>query len=77
MRSFKRVLITGIIFSEELFSRKTSNTQLSIHGRPRWHSTTTNNNLRKIQDKVAIYECDLCDLSSVTRNIKIQARSNI
>lgn len=74
MRNFKNVLITGIsgsggsYLAERILNRFP---EISIHGISRWHSTTTNNNLRKIQDKVALYECDLCDLSSVIRTLKL------
>jgi len=74
MRNFKRVLITGIsgsggsYLAEQILER---NPNISIHGITRWHSTTTVNNLRKIANKVQIYECDLCDLSSVIRTLEI------
>ena len=74
MRNFKRVLITGIsgsggsYLAEQILER---NPNISIHGITRWHSTTTANNLRNIANKVQIYECDLCDLSSVIRTLEI------
>ena len=74
MRNFKRVLITGIsgsggsYLAEQILER---NHNISIHGITRWHSTTTANNLRKISNKVQVYECDLCDLSSVIRTLEI------
>ncbi len=73
MRNFKRVLITGIsgsggsYLAEQIIK---NNSDIAIHGLSRWHSTTNLNNLRKIKDKIQIYECDLCDLSSVLRAIK-------
>ena len=62
MRNFKRVLITGIsgsggsYLAEQIIK---NNSDISIHGLSRWHSTTNLNNLRKIKDKIRIYECDL------------------
>ena len=74
MRNFKRVLITGISGSGGSYlAERISNRfpEISIHGISRWHSTTTVSNLKKIQDKVSLYECDLCDLSSVIRTLKL------
>ena len=72
MRTFERVLITGIsgsggsYLAEQILKRLP---EISVYGISRWHSTTTNNNLRNIKNKVNLYECDLCDLSSVIRTI--------
>ena len=72
MRNFKKVLITGIsgsggsYLAEQLLERFP---EISIHGITRWHSTTTISNLIKIQKKITLYECDLCDLSSVIRTL--------
>ena len=80
MRNFKRVLITGIsgsggsYLAERILNRFP---EISIHGISRWHSTTTVNNLRKIKDKISIYECDLCDLSSVIRTFEPAPSINI
>ncbi len=74
MRNFKRVLITGIsgsggsYLAERILTRFP---ETSIHGISRWHSTTTINNLRNIQNKINVYECDLCDLSSVIRTLNL------
>jgi GDP-4-dehydro-6-deoxy-D-mannose reductase len=41
---------------------------LEIHGISRWH-TDRSSNLRNVQDRVKLFECDLTDLSSVIRTL--------
>ena len=38
-----------------------------IHGISRWHSTSQARNLENVADRIEMHECDLCDLSSITR----------
>ena len=74
MRNFNRVLITGISGSGGSYLAEQILARLPvtyIHGISRWHSTTTQNNLRKIKSKINLHECDLCDLSSVIRTLNI------
>jgi GDP-4-dehydro-6-deoxy-D-mannose reductase len=44
-----------------------NNTDYEVHGCTRWHSTTTNNNLESIKDRITIHESDLLDLASLIR----------
>jgi GDP-4-dehydro-6-deoxy-D-mannose reductase len=68
----KRALITGIAGSggSYLAEYLVSNTDLEVHGISRWHSTTTNHNLKAIAHKIKMHECDLTDLSATIRAIQ-------
>ena len=67
----KRALITGISGSGASYLADFLLFQnLEIHGMARWHSTSTNNNLKNIADKITIHDCDLLDLSSVIRTLR-------
>ena len=73
-RKIKNVLITGISGSGGSYLTEyivQNHPTVKVHGIARWHSTTTTNNLNTIKDKVNIHECDLNDLSSVFRTLKI------
>ncbi len=68
MNKFKRVLITGISGSggSYLAEHIVNNfPDVSVAGTSRWHSTTSSNNLKSIQNKIKLFECDLNDYSSV------------
>ena len=68
----KRALITGIAGSggsylaEYLISKK----DIEVHGISRWHSTTSNSNLKNIKNDIIMHECDLNDLSATIRAIE-------
>ena len=68
----KRALITGIAGSggsylaEFLISKK----DIEVHGISRWHSTTSNSNLKNIKNDIIMHECDLNDLSATIRAIE-------
>ena len=68
----KRALITGIAGSggSYLAEYLVHNTDLEVHGISRWHSTTTNHNLKAISHKIKMHECDLTDLSATIRAIE-------
>mgnify|MGYP003137290574 CR=1 FL=1 len=68
----KRALITGIAGSggSYLAEYLINNTDLEVHGISRWHSTTSNSNLKAISHKLVMHECDLTDLSATIRAIK-------
>ena len=40
---------------------------VEVFGTSRWHSTTSNKNIRHIKDKITLFECDLNDMSSIIR----------
>lgn len=64
----ERVLITGISGSGGSYLADyiaEHHPEVAIHGLVRWHSTTTQDNLRSIRDRVALHECDLMDFSSI------------
>jgi len=67
----KRALITGIAGSggsylaEFLVSRG-----VDVHGISRWHSTTSNSNLKNVINDITLHECDLNDLSATIRAIE-------
>ena len=72
MRKFERVLITGIsgsggsYLAEQILNQQPN---IKLSGTSRWHSTTNKINLKNIQDKVKLYECDLNDFSSILRTL--------
>lgn len=73
MREFKKILITGISGSggSYLADHLLENAhQVEVHGVSRWHSTTSNHNLNTSHPRLFVHECDLTDLSSVTRVLK-------
>ena len=41
----------------------------NLHGISRWHSTSESRNLENVYDRIKMYECDLCDLSSVVNTL--------
>ncbi|HAM39139.1 MAG TPA: GDP-mannose 4,6-dehydratase [Elusimicrobia bacterium] len=69
-RKIKKVVITGISGSGGSYLAEyilNNHPDVELHGITRWHSTTTNKNLKNIMQKVLIHDCDLTDLSSVFR----------
>jgi GDP-4-dehydro-6-deoxy-D-mannose reductase len=72
-RSFRKALITGVTGSggsylaEQLVA---SSAVQEVHGVSRWHSTSSQKNLKSVADKVVVHECDLLDVSSITRCLK-------
>ena len=68
----KRALITGIAGSggSHLAEYLVDNEEIEVHGVSRWHSTTSNKNLKRIRDKVTLHECDLNDLSATIRALE-------
>jgi len=72
-RKIKKILITGITGSGGSYLSEyiaENHKSVEISGISRWHSTTSNNNISKIRNKINIYECDLNDLSSILKVIK-------
>lgn len=68
------VLITGITGSGGSYLAEyilEHHPEVNLFGLHRWHSATTLSNIDSFKDKVQILECDLCDLSSVIRALKI------
>jgi len=68
----KRALITGIAGSGGSYLAEflLNNTDLEVHGISRWHSTTSNSNLKGISHKIKMHECDLTDLSATIRALQ-------
>jgi len=68
----KRALITGIAGSggSHLAEYLVDNEDIEVHGVSRWHSTTSNANLKRIKDDIILHECDLNDLSATIRTIE-------
>jgi len=68
----KRALITGIAGSggSYLAEYLVENENIEVHGISRWHSTTSNANLRNIKDSITLHECDLNDLSATIRALE-------
>jgi GDPmannose 4,6-dehydratase/GDP-4-dehydro-6-deoxy-D-mannose reductase len=64
----KKVLITGIngsagsYFAEYLVLNQPD---VEIHGISRWHSTSSEENIKGIRNKINMHECDLMDYSSI------------
>ena len=69
-RKFNKILITGISGSGGSFLAEyilENHPNVEVHGISRWHSTSTNNNLNNILDKIILHESDLLDLGSIIR----------
>ncbi|HBQ98615.1 MULTISPECIES: GDP-mannose 4,6-dehydratase [unclassified Roseofilum] len=67
-KKINRVLITGISGSGGSYLAEyivNHHPHVEIHGMSRWHSTTTQDNLAAIRDKVIVHETDLTDFGSV------------
>jgi GDPmannose 4,6-dehydratase/GDP-4-dehydro-6-deoxy-D-mannose reductase len=72
-RTFKTALITGITGSggSYLADHIVDNVPgVAVHGIARWHSTSSNSNLRHAGNRAIVHECDLTDLSAILRVIK-------
>lgn len=66
-----KALITGIAGSGGSYLAEFLVSQgIEVHGISRWHSTTSNSNLKNIIDDITLHECDLNDLSAVIRSLK-------
>ena len=68
----KKVLITGITGSGGSYLAEYINDNfknVKIHGIARWHSTTSQNNLSSIQNKVTVHDVDLNDLGATLSTI--------
>jgi GDPmannose 4,6-dehydratase/GDP-4-dehydro-6-deoxy-D-mannose reductase len=68
----KRALITGIAGSggSHLAEYLVENENVEVHGISRWHSTTSNINLKRVKNDITLHECDLNDLSATIRAIE-------
>jgi len=67
-RKIKRALITGIAGSGGSYLAEylvQNHPEIETHGISRWHSTTAQNNLSEVADKVTVHEADLLDMGSV------------
>lgn len=72
-RTIKKVIITGISGSGGSYLAEyivNNHPDVEVYGISRWHSTSTNKNLKNILDKITMYECDLTDFSSVVNTLK-------
>ena len=72
-KRIKNILITGISGSGGSYLAEyldSLNLNFKIHGISRWHSTSNLNNLKNIENKLLIHECDLNDLSSTLSTLK-------
>lgn len=74
------VLITGITGSGGSYLAEyilENHAPINLFGLHRWHSSGHLHNIERIQDKITILECDLCDLSSVIRALQISRPDKI
>ncbi len=72
-RNFKTALITGISGSGGSYLAEhivNNYKHIDVHGISRWHSTSNQSNLKFIESKIVVHECDLMDFSSVARVLK-------
>ena len=72
-RNFKTVLITGITGSGGSYLADyivENHPEVKVNGLTRWHSTTANQNLERSKEKIELHECDLNDVSAITRVLK-------
>ena len=68
----KKALITGIGGSGPSYLAEylTTIPNLEVSGISRWHTDSSNGNLKSIRDKVKLYTCDLTDMGSVIRTLE-------
>lgn len=72
-KDIKKIIITGIsgsggsYLAEHILDHYPD---VEIHGISRWHSTSENNNLKNIMNKITMHECDLTDISCVINIMK-------
>lgn len=72
-RKIKKVIITGISGSGGSYLADyvvEDHPGVEVHGISRWHSTSSNKNLKDIAEKISLHECDLNDLSSVVNTLR-------
>lgn len=68
MSEIRRVLITGITGSGGSYLAEyivQNHPEVEVHGIARWHSTTSQENLREVRDRVHVHEADLNDFGSI------------
>lgn len=69
----KKAMITGIsgsggsYLAEYIVDHQPA---VEVHGISRWHSTSSQGNLKKISNKVTVHECDLNDASSIVNTLR-------
>lgn len=66
--TMERVLITGISGSGGSYLAEyivDNHPGVEVHGISRWHSTSSQDNLSVVRDRVVVHECDLTDLGSI------------
>lgn len=71
--NIKKALITGISGSGGSYLADyivENYPDIEVHGISRWHSTSSQGNLKQIKDKIFVHECDLNDFSSVVNTLK-------
>lgn len=69
-KDIKCVLITGISGSGGSYLAEyivNNYPKVAVHGIARWHSTTADDNLGEIRDKVYVHEADLMDMASIIK----------
>ena len=67
------ILITGIAGSGGSYLAEwivQNHPKVKVHGFHRWHSTTSQNNLDAIKDKITLHEVDMLDLPSIIRVLR-------
>lgn len=67
------ILITGITGSSGSYLAEyvlENHPDVKVLGTTRWHSTSANENIKAIRDRITVKECDLSDLSSIIRTLK-------
>jgi GDPmannose 4,6-dehydratase/GDP-4-dehydro-6-deoxy-D-mannose reductase len=72
-RKIRRALITGVGGSGGSYLADyivDNHPKIELHGISRWHSTSTDTNLRHASSRIVMHECDLTDFSSVLSVLK-------
>lgn len=73
IKTNKNILITGICGSGGSYLGEyilENHPEYNVHGISRWHSTTNNDNIKNIKNKITIHECDLLDIASIVRILR-------
>lgn len=72
-RIMDNVLLTGVAGSGGSYLAEwivENHPEVQVHGFHRWHSTTSQNNLDAIKDKIILHEVDMLDLPSIIRVLR-------
>lgn len=71
--NIKNILITGISGSGGSYLAEyiiKNFKKINVHGISRWHSTSSDKNIKDFRNKVVLHECDMLDFGSMIRTLR-------